>query len=45
MRWELQSYVTDRPTNIMYYLKCNMCKKKESYIGKAVGDIIVGFKF
>ena len=44
MRWELQSHVTCRSTNIIYYLKCNMWKKKETYIGKTVGDNIVGFK-
>ena len=26
------------------YTACNMCKKKENYIGKTVGDNIVGFK-
>ena len=44
MRWELRSHVTCRSINIIYYLKCNMCKKKETYIGKTVGDNIVGFK-
>ena len=44
MTWELQSYVTCRSINIIYYLKCNMCKKKETYIGKTIGDNIVGFK-
>ena len=44
MRWELRSHVTCRSVNIIYYLKCNMCKKKETYIGKTVGDNIVGFK-
>ena len=44
MRWELRSHVTCRSINMIYYLKCNMCKKKETYIGKTVGDNIVGFK-
>ena len=44
MRWELRSHVTWRSINIIYYLRCNMCKKKETYIGKTVGDNIVGFK-
>ena len=44
MRWELGSHVTCRSINVIYYLKCNMCKKKETYIGKTVGDNIVGFK-
>ena len=43
-RWELRSHVTCRSVNIIYYLKCNMCKKKETYIEKTVGDNIVGFK-
>ena len=44
MRWELRSHATCRSINIIYYLKCNMCKKKETYIGKTVGDNIFGFK-
>ena len=44
MRWELRSHVTCRSINIIYYLRCNMCEKKETYIGKTVGDNIVGFK-
>ena len=40
MRWELRCN-SGTPTNIIYYLKCKMCKKKETYIGKALGDIIV----
>ena len=30
--------------HIFYYLKCNMCKKKETYIRKTVGDNMAGFK-
>ena len=44
MRWELRSHVTCRSINIISYLKCNMCKKKETYIGKTVGANIVGFR-
>ena len=44
VRWELRSHVTCRSINIIYYLKCNMCKKKETYIGKTVAHNIVGFK-
>ena len=44
MRWELRSHVTWRSINIIYYLKCNMCKKKGTYIGKTVGGNLVGFK-
>ena len=44
MRWELWSHATSRSVNIMYYLKCNISKKKETYIGKTVDDNILGFK-
>ena len=44
MRWELRSHVTCRDINVIYYLKCNMCDHKETYIGKTVGDNVVGFK-
>ena len=43
--WDImQSHVTCRSINIIYYLKCNTCKKKEIYIGKTVGNHIVIFK-
>ena len=29
---------------LIYYLKCNMCDHKETFIGKTVGDNAVGFK-
>ena len=44
MRWELHSHVTCRDINVIYYLKCNMCDHKETYIGKTVGDNVAGFK-
>ena len=44
MRWELRSHVTCRDINVIYYLKCNMCDRKETYFGKTVGDNVVGFK-
>ena len=44
MRWELRSYVACRDINVIYYLKCNMCDNKKTYIGKMVGDNVVGFK-
>ena len=44
MGWELRSQVTCRSINIIYYLKCNMCKKKETYIGKNAGDNTVELK-
>ena len=44
MRLELRSHVTCRSINKIDYIKCNMCKEKEFYIGKTVDDNIVGFK-
>ena len=44
VRWELRSHVTYRDINVIYYLKCNMCYHKGTYIGKTVGDNVVGFK-
>ena len=44
MRRELHSHVTCRHINVVYYLKCNMCDHKETYIGKTFGDNVVGFK-
>ena len=41
MRWELWSHATSRSVNIKYYLKCNISKKKETYIGKTVDDNIL----
>ena len=43
MRWELRSHVTCRSINIIYYLKCNKCSKKETYTGRT-GANIAGFK-
>ena len=36
MIWELRSHVTCKSINIIYYSQCNMCKKKETYIGKTI---------
>ena len=44
MRWELRSHVTCKDINVIYYLKCNMCDHQETYIGKAVGNNVAGFK-
>ena len=44
MRWELRSNEICRDINVIYYLKYNMCDHKEMYIGKTVGDNLVGFK-
>ena len=43
-RWKLRSHVTCRDINVIYYLKYNLCDHKETYIGKTVGDNVVGFK-
>ena len=43
MRWELRSHFTCRSLNIIYCLKCNMCKKKESYISQAHSQLNVCF--
>ena len=45
MRWKLRSQVFCRGINVIYYKICNMYNHKEKYIGKTVGNIIVGFKF
>ena len=44
MRLELRWHVTCKSINIIYYLKCNMCMQKKTYIGKTVCDNIVGFR-
>ena len=44
MRWELRSHVTCRDINEIYYLKCNICDHKETYIGKTVDNNVVGCK-
>ena len=44
MRRKLRSHVTCRHINVVYYLKCNRCEHKETYIGKTVGDNVAGFK-
>ena len=37
--------ITCRSVNIIYYLKCDMSNKKETYIEKTVRDFNVGFKY
>ena len=44
MRWELPSYVMCGDINVIYYLKCNTCGHKETYIGKLVDDSFLDFK-
>ena len=40
----MRSHATCKSINMIYYLKCNICKQKETYIGKNAGDNIIGFK-
>ena len=42
--WEIRRNITCKDINVIYYLKCNMCNKKTTYIGKTIGDLTVGFK-
>ena len=44
MRWKLPSYVMCGDINVIYYLKCNTCGHKETYIGKLVDDSFLDFK-
>ena len=36
--WEIRRENDCRSVNVIYYLKCKMCNKKETYTGKAIGD-------
>ena len=36
--------ITCRSINMIYYLKCNLTDKKETYIGETVRDFNVGLK-
>ena len=36
--WEVRREIDCYLVNIIYYLKCKMCNKKEIYIGKTIGD-------
>ena len=44
LKQEQLSHITCRDINVIYYLKCNMCDHKGTYIGKTIGDNVVGFK-
>ena len=44
MRWKLPSCIMCGDINVIYYLKCNMCGYKETYIGKLVDDSFLDFK-
>ena len=41
--WEVHRETDCHSASVIYYLKCNMCNKKEAYIGK-IGDYTKGFK-
>ena len=43
INWEIHSKITCSTVNVLYYVKCNMCKLKTS-IGKSIGDANIGFK-
>ena len=32
--WEIKSHITCNSKNVIYFLKCNMCDGRETYIGK-----------
>ena len=42
--WEIRRESDCHSINFIYYLKCKMCNKKETYIEKRIGDNIKGFK-
>ena len=43
--WEIRRETDCHSVNVIYYLKCKMCKEKEIYIGKIKWDNTKGFKF
>ena len=36
--WEIPRETDCHSVNVIYHLKCKMCNKKETYIGKKIGD-------
>ena len=42
--WEIRREIDCHSVNVIYYLKCKMCKEKETYIGKTKGDNTKRFK-
>ena len=42
--WEIRREIDCHSVNVVYYLKCKMCDKKEACIGKTIGDNAKGFK-
>ena len=41
---EIRREIDCHSVNVIYYLKCKMCNKKETYIGKTKGHNTNGFK-
>ena len=42
--WESRREIDCQSVNVMYYLKCEICNEKETYIGKTIGGNTKGFK-
>ena len=42
--WEIRREIDYHSVNVIYYLKCKKCNKKETYIGKTKGDRTREFK-
>ena len=42
--WEIRQEIVCCSVNVIYYLKCKMCNKKETYIGKTIGGNTKGLK-
>jgi len=42
--WHIKKDIDCHSTNVIYFLKCNMCNGNTSYIGKTKGDSVRGFK-
>ena len=42
--WEIRSETDCHSVSVIYYLKSNMCNKKETYIGKTIRGNTKGFK-
>ena len=37
---EIHKDINCHSVNVIYYLKCDMCSEKETYIGKPIGDTV-----
>ena len=42
--WESRRKIDCHSVNVIYYLKCKMCNKKETYIRKIIEDNTKRFK-